>query len=608
MAEQVKTKEQTRGEKHERIVLDEINVMVGGQGGDGTITVVTLLAEIFRSIGLNVYTARNVLSRIKGGHAAGIVRAHPDVRYSLNDLQVLVAFDEETVDIEREDLDSQGLIIYDNSSGELNPELVPPGVKIFNAPFARLSMRHLRRDLYKNSIAFAVTGRLLGLSDETMKSAMRRRFERKRGNVLDYNLNALQVGLETADQLGITAETSHFEIKSAAQQERLLLTGNEATGFGFLVGGGRFFAGYPITPSTEIMEWLGRWLPQFGGVVKQTEDELAAVNMALGAALAGVRAMTATSGPGFSLMQEGISQSGSAEIPLIIVDSQRSGPSTGMPTKVEQSDLQLMVFGGHGEFPRIVLTPGDPRDCFYLAAEACNLAEKYQLPVFIALDQALSQNLATVEVDALDLDKIKIDRGKRLSTELLQEMPVYKRYEKTEDGVSPYSLPSMEGGMSLITGNERSEFGLVTTDRQNRIDMVEKRQRKLETAMADLPQPKIWGNTDAKVGFIGVGCTFGPIQETIERLKEKGVESKYFQPLCIWPLQKDAIEGFVESCEAVFIVEQNYTGQLANLIKLACKKSHDEKITSLLRYDGSMFKSREIAQGVLQALGRGASR
>ncbi|MFQ5793886.1 MAG: 2-oxoacid:acceptor oxidoreductase subunit alpha [Candidatus Bipolaricaulia bacterium] len=602
MSDQVKTQEAAEKKTGKGIALDDVNLMTAGQGGDGTITVVTLFAEIFRSMGLNVYTSRNVLSRIKGGHASGVVRANPEVRYAIGDLQVLVAFDEEAVITARDDFDPEGVVIYDSSAGELNPERVPPEVKIYNAPFSKLSMRHLRRDLFKNTIAFAVAGRLLSISDDVMKEVLQTRFARKGSLVLDYNLNALEVGLEVADDLGLEAGLGHYRIKQAPLQERLLLTGNEALAFGFLVAGGRFFSGYPITPSTEIMEWLAKWLPQFGGVVKQTEDELSGVNMAIGAALAGARAMVASSGPGLSLIQEGIGQSGAAEIPLVIVDSQRAGPSTGMPTKVEQSDLQLMVFGGHGEFPRIVLTPGHPCDCFYLTIRACNLAEKYQLPVFIAMDQALSQNLATVEVDAFDLENVEIDRGKRLTPEALEKISVYRRYALTPDGVSPYTVPSTADGMSLVTGNEHNEFGQVVTDRANRKRMMDKRMRKLEVAKEDLPQPKLWGEPEARIGFIGIGCAFGPIREAMELLKTDGVQTKYFQPLSIWPPQQDEIDAFLEDCDRVYVVEHNYSGQLANLIKLSSRHDPSAKITSILKYDGAMFKPYQIAQRVLETI------
>jgi len=378
--------------------LEDLNVIVAGQGGDGSLTVVTLLAEIMRNYGLNVYTERDVLSRIRGGHTAATVRAFSGDRYCIgSSINLLVALDEEAVEKNTRHLDSQSIVIFDESGGKLTNGALPQGIKLYSAPFNRIAMRTMRRELYRNSIAFGVVGRLIGLEDESLRDTFKKRFARLGTTVLEYNLEALDLGFGIADDFGLNSGAGLYKIERKTTANKLLITGNESLSLGFIMAGGRFYAGYPITPSSEILESLQKWLPQFGGVARQTEDELSGINMAIGAALTGSKAMVGTSGPGFSLMQEGISHAGSAEIPLVIVDCQRAGPSTGMPTKPEQSDLNLMIFGGHGDFPRIVLAPGHPEDCFYLAVEATNLASKYQCPVFISMDQGISQNIATLE-------------------------------------------------------------------------------------------------------------------------------------------------------------------------------------------------------------------
>ena len=262
-----------------------------------------------------------------------------------------------------------------------------------------------------------------------------------------------------------------------------------------MLAGGRFFAGYPITPATEILEWLQKHSARFEAVAMQAEDELAAINMALGAAMTGVRSMTATSGPGFALMQETIGHAGSAEIPLVVVNCQRAGPSTGMPTKPEQSDINMMVFGANGDFPRVVLAPGGPRDCFELSVQATNLAQQLQCPVILALDQAVSQNASTVE--PFDLDAVQLQHGKRVDASELRNMSEYRRYQVTADGVSPWAVPGTPGGESLVTGNERNEWGQVSSDPENRRTMVDKRQRKLDSNLQLLPRGKSWGDADA---------------------------------------------------------------------------------------------------------------
>ncbi len=335
-------------------------------------------------------------------------------------------------------------------------------------------------------------------------------------------------------------------------------------------------------------------MPQYGGIARQTEDELAGINMAIGAALTGTRAMVATSGPGFSLMQEGIGHAGSAEIPLVIVDCQRSGPSTGMPTKPEQSDLNLMVFGGHGDFPRIVLAPGHPEDCFYLAVEATNLAQKYQCPVFLAMDQALSQNTATVE--QFDIEGVVVDEGLRLTEEQLQNMDVYKRYSLDNGDISPYTVPGTPGGLSLVTGNEHDEFGLVTTSPENRIKMMDKRMNKVEKAKNHLPTARHFGNKKSEIGFIGIGMTYGVILEAMEQLKDRGIDTQYHQPRTIWPVLDETL-NFIKKCKRVYVVEHNAAGQLAHL--LMHQGAESDKIIKLLRYDGIPFTPFELSNKVM---------
>ena len=317
--------------------------------------------------------------------------------------------------------------------------------------------------------------------------------------------------------------------------------------------------------------------------------------MALGASIAGVRTMTGTSGPGLALMQEGISQAGSAEIPLVIVDAQRGGPSTGLPTKPEQSDLNLMFYGGNGDFPRVVLAPGDPGDCFDLAVHACNLAEKYQFPVYIALDQGLAQNLSTV--DAFDLDAVVVDRGKMLSAEDVSAKDAFKRYEVTDDGVSPFAIPGTPGGLSLVTGNERDEFGRVSTSPGNRLAMMDKRMNKLETALANLPQGRKFGNSNAKVGLIGVGSAFSTLDDALSKLETGGVSAQLLQLRTLFPVLPETIE-FISGCDRVYVVEHNQTGQIAGLLRR--EGADANRLRSVVRYDGTPLRPGDIASEILE--------
>ncbi len=579
-------------------VLEDLNVIVSGQGGDGSLTVVNILADILRTYGLKVYTERDVLSRIKGGITAANLRAYNGDRLCISSqIDLLVAFDQLGVSKYAFRLNKKSIVIYDSSIGNLDEiSNLPEGVKLFGVPLSRHAVKHFRRDIYKNSISFAVIGRVVGLADEALKSAFERRFRSRGKQMLESNLSALEIGFGLAEEVGLTKDKGLYQVGdlgSGEDHRYMLITGNEATAFGFAAAGGKFFAGYPITPSTEVMEWCVQWLPQFGGVVKQTEDEISAINMAIGGALTGTRTMTATCGPGIALMQEGIGQLGMGEIPVVIVDAQRSGPSTGMPTKPEQSDFNLMVYGGAGDFPRVVLAPGHPEDCFHIAALATNICEKYQLPVFIALDQGLSQNTATIK--PLSLDDIQIDRGKRLDEKTLEEMEVYKRYEFTDDGISPFSPPGTPGGMSLVTGNEHDEFGLVSVDPTNRIKQVKKRAKKLESMKNELPKAVTYGVETAEIGFIGVGMTYGVILETMDILAESDIHTQYHQLRTLCPMLEETA-SFTNRCKIVFVLEYNAGAQLANII--IANGGNEKRIKSILRFDGVPMNSKDIVKEV----------
>ncbi len=574
---------------------DDICIMVGGQGGDGSLTVVNLLGRVFRSIGLNVYDARNVLSRIRGGHADGIIRASVRDIFSTGDqIDLLVAFDEEAVQAGISELASNATIIFDSSKGELSEKYRKAGFTIFSAPLGNMAALSLRKNIFKNTIAFAVLGRVLGIDDTLLRDVLRARYEHRGKEALEANMKALQIGHEFANQ---SIKEGPYRLRHGSNDGKILATGNEATAFGFLVGGGRFFVGYPITPATDIMEWLAPRLPKFGGVVKQAEDELAVINMGIGAAYSGARVMVATSGPGQSLMTEGVGHAGQAEIPLVVVECQRVGPSTGEPTKNEQSDVNHVVYASHGEFPRVVVTPGNAAECFYMTADALNLAEKYQLPVFILLDQALCQNSQCI--DPFDIGAVRVDRGKLLTETDLAKMETYKRYLITENGVSPRSIPSQEGGQCQVTGNEHNEFGLVSVDKMNRLRMMTKRMKKVEMARAELPRGVNFGKADAKFGIIGFGSTYGAVVESMEQLSKRGVSTRFHQIRTIYPLLEDDLNAFADPLERIFVVENNYQGQLALMIRGVLRRN--ERIDSITKFDGASFKPKEITGAILTA-------
>ncbi len=576
-------------------LCDDMTIMAAGQGGDGSLTIVALMSRALLDRGYHIYRTSNIASRIKGGHAAALMRASIEPRSNLGDyIDLLIAFDIEAVEKAADRLADDAVIIFDSSRGAIPAERFPDETLLIPVPFSRLAVRDLRRDLFKNSLGFGLAGRIMGLLDDEVEQRLRNQFKKLSSAQFEPNLLALREGQVFADSAGIAPGNSIYSLPAITKEEsRMFIMGNDATAMGFLAAGGRFFAGYPITPETDIMNFLGRHSAPLGGLVMQAEDELAAINLSIGAALTGVRAMTASSGPGIALMQESIGHCGSAEIPMVIVDCQRSGPSTGMPTKPEQSDINMLTRGGNGDFPHIVLAPGTVKECFEIGAFATNLAQRAQCPVIIALD-AICHDSCTSE--QFDLSAIEVDQGKRLTHEEVAELEEYKRYLVTDDGISPWAVPGTPGGMNLVTGNERDEWGRVSTEAANRVVMMDKRSRKIETVRPLLPVGVEAGDENATIGIVATGILDGVITEAIERLALQGRSYRLHRPRTLWPVLDDTIE-FINSHEKVFVVEQNEGAQLASLLR--GEGANADRIVSILKYDGLQFTVRELIDALL---------
>lgn len=577
-------------------VRGDLTFMVAGQGGDGSLTIIALLSRALLRRGYHIYRSSNIASRIKGGHAAAFIRASRRPRHCVGDhIDFLVAFDIEAVEQAAGRLASDATIVYDRSRGDLPPGLLPDGALLIAVPFSRLAVRDLRRDLFKNILGFGLVGRIIGLDDEEVEACLRRQFEKRSGKDMGSNMRALKKGQEFADNRGIGRGAHVCTLPVLERNEdRIFISGNHATALGFLAAGGRFFAGYPITPATEVMNFLARFAPPVGGVVMQAEDELAAINLAIGAALTGVRAMTASSGPGIALMLESIGHCGSAEIPMVVIDCQRAGPSTGMPTKPEQSDINMLTRGGNGDFPRVVLAPGSVRECFLFGALATNLSQSAQLPVLIALDAICHDHLTTTR---FDLDGVKVEPGTRIGPDEVARMECYRRYALTEDGLSPWAVPGTPQGMNLVTGNERDEWGRVSTHPATRVAMVDKRARKIDAIRPRLPTARAWGDPLAPIGLLGVGLLGGIITEATERLAEAGLGFHCHRPRTLWPILEDTID-FIRAHERVYIIEQSQGAQLADLLRSAGAPA--DRMHSILKYDGLQFTAGELASRILE--------
>jgi 2-oxoglutarate ferredoxin oxidoreductase subunit alpha len=575
--------------------LADLTVMVAGQGGDGSLTVINHLSRVLGHRGFQMYTSRDVASRIKGGHAAGVMRASIVQRRNVgDDIDLLVAFDREAIEKGGPRVGPNGVVIFDSSLGPPPEGYLHGSVEVLPIPFGRLAVRDLRRDLFKNSVAYGVACRVFRLEDDEIEANLREGLARFPDSIIEANVAALKVGLAYADDAGLIDRT--WQLDQQDKSPHLLITGNEALAMGFLAAGGRFYTGYPITPATDVLDFLQRWIGQFGGIAIQAEDELASINMALGAAMTGVRTMTASSGPGIALMQEAIGQAGAAEIPVVIVDCQRSGPSTGMPTKPEQSDIGMLATGGNGDFPRVVLVPSDPTDAFEIGVMATNIAQRLQGPVYVALDQAVAQNSVTVA--PFDMGSVHVEQGGQIGAAEIEQLEEMRRYLITDSGVSPWAPPGTPGGMSLVTGNEHNEWGHVSTEPGNRVRMMDKRARKVEQVLVDLPVALVAGDPQAPVGMLGIGLEVGPMVEAAERLEAHGTPVSVLVPRTLWPVPQETLD-FVQAHDRTYVVEHNSSGQLASV--LCSVGAPADRIESMLRYDGLPFTARDLVERFLAA-------
>jgi 2-oxoglutarate/2-oxoacid ferredoxin oxidoreductase subunit alpha len=570
-------------------MISQLSWKVGGQQGEGIESTGEIFSIALNRLGYYLYGYRHFSSRIKGGHTNNKIRVSTtQVRSISDDLDILVAFDQETIDFNFHELRDGGIVIADT---KFNPT-IPEGsnVTLYAVPFTEIAT-NLGTALMKNMVAVGASSAVLGLDINVYQDVVQEIFGRKGQQVVEKNMEAIRAGAEfMKEQLGDNFQA--MKLEKADGKKRMYMIGNDAIALGAIAGGARFMAAYPITPASEIMEYLIKKLPTLGGAVIQTEDEIAACTMAIGANYAGVRALTASAGPGLSLMMEAIGLAGITETPIVIVDTQRGGPSTGLPTKQEQSDLMAMIYGTHGEIPKIVMAPSTVQEAFYDMVEAFNLAEEYQCPVIVLSDLQLSLGKQTVE--PLEYDKIEIRRGKLLTGELppLPNKENFKRYEVTEDGISPRVLPGMPNGIHHVTGVEHAETGRPSEVASNRKAQMDKRLRKLKNIKFNTPVHKNVKHEEADVLIVGFNSTRGAIEEAMERLELDGLKVNHAHVRLIHPFPTDEMLPLVQSAKKVIVVEQNATGQLANIIKM--NVGHADKIQSVLKYDGNPFLPREV--------------
>ncbi len=567
----------------------QISWKVGGQQGEGIESTGEIFSTALNRQGYYLYGYRHFSSRIKGGHTNNKIRVSTTPVYAISDdLDILVAFDQETIDLNYHELNENGIILAD---GKFTPEKPEDYKGLFvEINFTEIA-KALGTALMKNMVAVGATAQLLGISLAPFEQLVESLFKKKGDKIVELNKQALQLGVEEMIKYGSEIGDT-FNLEHSNEDGHLFMIGNEAISMGAIAGGARFMAAYPITPASEIMEYMIDKLPQFNGTVIQTEDEIAAAVMAIGVNYAGVRAFTASAGPGLSLMMEAIGLSGMTEQPFVVINTMRGGPSTGLPTKQEQSDLMQMIYGTHGDIPKIVVAPTTAEDAFYTTVEAFNLAEQYQCPVIILSDLQLSLGKQTVP--QLDYSRIKIERGS-LVTDVPErdDKSYFNRYEVTESGVSPRTIPGTKNGIHHVTGVEHGEDGKPSESPVNRIKQMKKRMEKIADLKISQPVVETGGFDEADVLVIGFISTYGAIEEAMDRV-DASVNHLHIKQLHPFPTAE--VQAAFDKANKVIVAENNYQGQLAQIIKM--NVNHQNKIHNFVKYDGTPILPHEIEQEI----------
>lgn len=555
----------------------ELKVVIGGEAGQGIQTISSIMSKFFLRSGYYVFTEQSYQSRIRGGHNFTQLRISTEpISSPDNGIDILVALNEETINLHREEVSSDGIIIYDS---ELIKS-VDANKVFFGVPLQRIAVEKAKTKLAVNSSACGVLVGLLDGDFSILETLIKEQF--KDPDVGERNVLSAKAGYE----IGKAKNDFSFKTPFLSNNNRLLIDGGSAVGFGAIVAGCRFLSAYPMTPGTAVMNYLAGHSKRYNIVVEQAEDEISAINMVLGASFAGVRSMVTTSGGGFALMVEGLSLAGMTETPCVIHIGQRPGPATGLPTRTEQGELLFVVNAGHGEFPRYITAPRDAQDAFYKTIKAFNMADKYQIPSIILTDQFLIDSMVTIE--SLDISDIKIER-------YIEYNPSkdYKRHLIGDSGISPRALPGTEGILVITDSDEHDEEGHITEDLEIRKRMVEKRLKKGELLKEDVEEPTYFGVSNPDVVLIGWGSTYGAIKESVKRLMEEDFKVGLLHFSDVYPLPYRQLEKYRD--KRLISVEGNATGQFALLIRRETGIEVGEKI---LKYNGRPFTPSEIVREV----------
>lgn len=564
----------------------DLSIRTGGQAGQGVQSVSFTLGRVFSRQGYHVFVNQDVESRIRGGHNFTQVRiSDGSVDVQARRPDVLVALDERTIEEDLPALGDAGVLIYDGKNTGFRSD----NPRHLDLPLQDLAMERGKAKIMINTVATGAALSVSGFALDPVLEYLEEQFRAKGKEIVEKNRACAEAGYAYAREHFKGTPLASFQEGTGAAP-KLFLSGSEAIAFGAICAGLKFYAGYPMSPATSIMEFVAAHAEACGIIMEPVEDEIAAVNMAVGASFAGARAMTATSGGGFCLMTEAVGLAGMTETPLVIVVAQRPGPSTGLPTRTEQGDLRFVMHASHGEYPRAIFAPGNAEQAFSIMGKAFNTAERFQTPVVVLGDQHLNDSYFTV--DGLDPERIPIDRGAIIGDDEIDSIDDYARYAIHPSGISPRILPGLSKAVVYADSDEHTEQGHITESADVRERMMRKRMTKLEGMRGEMDLPEAYGDEDAGVVLTGWGSTYGALKEAVDVLRADGIGARMVHFHDLFPLpEADGLRRLFGGAE-VFAVENNFTGQFTEFL---CAETGIEVSHKILSYDGRPFDGSAIA-------------
>jgi 2-oxoglutarate ferredoxin oxidoreductase subunit alpha len=565
--------------------MNDVSIVLCGEAGQGIQTVELLFTKIVKKAGFNVFSTKEYMSRVRGGSNSTQIRiSTKPVSAYINRIDILITLSEVAIKHLGDRISNKTIIIGEKKHIKNNKNF-----KVVEIPFSQYA-KEIGNIVFSNTIAVGLLSALCNIDKKVIVEHVENFFSKKKKNLVNDNILAAEKGYDIGADL-VKKEKAQLDILVPKHQNNdIVLNGTQVIGLGALLGGCNFISSYPMSPSTGVLTFLSQQSNDFDIIVEQAEDEISAINMALGAWYAGARAMVTTSGGGYALMTEGISLAGMIESPIVIHLAQRPGPATGLPTRTEQSDLEHALYSGHGDFPKIIFAPGTLQEGFYLTQKAFNLADKYQVPVYILTDQYFVDSYYNIPI--LHLDRIS---NKNYVVETRKD---YKRYELTNNGISPRGIPGYGNGLICVDSDEHDEEGRITESMTIRTQMVDKRLRKLKEIMKETIPPTLIGDEHYKTLIIGWGSTYHIIKEAIEKIDRKDVSFLHFKQ--IYPIHPNTIK-YLKKAEKTIIVENNATSQFGKLIKLHTGYEINHKI---LQYNGLPFSVETVEQQIKQILQR----